>query len=89
MLCASIAVIVPGIERALPIPLLGAAWPYAADATIDLLALAGPANDLLTRGRIHPACLWGIGAIVAGQLIVDLLAPSPIATILLHLVGAH
>ena len=89
MLCASIAVIDPGIERALPLATFGAAWPFAADAIVDLLALAGPACDLVTRGRIHPAYLWGIGVVVASQAAVDLLAPSPVAPFLLGLVGAH
>ncbi len=88
MLCAAITVVVPGLERALPLPLFGTAWPFVADGTVDLIALAGPALDLVTRRRIHPAYLWGVGAIIVGQAAVDLLAPSPVAVILLRLVGA-
>ena len=58
MLCASVVVVGPGLERSLPIPLLGAAWPLAADALLDCLALAGPAADLLARGRVHSDYLW-------------------------------
>jgi hypothetical protein len=89
MLCASIVVIAPGLERALPIPAMGPNWPYMTDALIMVLALVGPAVDLIVRRRIHPAYLWGVGAILVGQLIVDVLAPSPLAPLLLHLIGAH
>ena len=89
MLCAAISVIVPGLERALPIPLFGAAWPFYADGAADLIALAGPATDLAIRGRVHPAYVWGVGAIVGGQAMVYLVSASPLAPILLASVHAH
>ncbi len=89
MLCASIVVIGPGLERALPIPDMGPNWPYIVDALIMLLALAGPVVDLVSRRRVHPAYLWGVGAILFGQLFVDVVTPSPLAPALLHLLGAH
>jgi hypothetical protein len=88
MLCASIVVVLPGLERAMPLPLFGVNWPYAVDATIDLVAFAGPAFDFIQRRRIHPAYLWGVGAIILGQLVVYIIAPSSIATAMLHAVGA-
>ncbi len=88
MLCAAITVVVPGLERSLPLPLFGAAWPFAADAVTDLIALLGPAIELASRRRIHPAYVWGAGAIIAGQAVVDLVAPSPLATVLLRWAGA-
>ena len=87
MLCASIAVIGPGMERAIPIPLLGPAWPLVADGLIDALALVGPVADLSFGRRIHPAYFWGVGAILLGQLLVDLTAPSPVAIFLLRAMG--
>ncbi|WP_419728818.1 hypothetical protein [Lichenicola sp.] len=87
-LCAAMTVVVPGLERSLPLPLFGAAWPFVADGVLDLIALVGPAMDLSIRKRIHPAYVWGVGAIVAGQAVVDLVAPSPIAALMLRLVGA-
>jgi uncharacterized membrane protein YozB (DUF420 family) len=87
MLCASIQVIVPGLERALPIPLLGGAWPFVVDAVTVMLALAGPLCDLIVRGRIHVAYYWGAGAIVVGQILVDVLAPSSAAAFGLHVLG--
>ena len=88
MLCAAITVVGPGLERALPLPLFGPAWPFVADGVLDLIALVGPATDLFVRRRIHPAYIWGVGAIIAGQATVDLLAPSPVAVLMLRLVGA-
>ncbi len=88
MLCAAITVVVPGLERGLPLPLFGTAWPFVADGVLDLIALVGPASDLLVRRRIHLAYVWGVGTIVAGQAIVDLVAPSPVAVVMLRLVGA-
>jgi hypothetical protein len=88
ILCAAITVVVPGLERAMPIPLLGPYWFVVVDAVVDLIALAGPAVDLVYRRRVHAAYVWGVGAIVLGQVIVDVLAPSPVATALLHAVGA-
>jgi hypothetical protein len=87
MLCAAITVVGPGLERSLPLPLFGAAWPFVADGVLDLIALIGPAIDLLARSRVHPAYLWGVGAIVAGQACVDLVAPTRIADFLVRLVG--
>ena len=88
MLCASIVVIGPGLERALPIPLIGPAWPFVTDALLLALAMIGPIVDVFVRRRIHPAYVRGVGAILVGQLCVDILAPSSIATAWLRLLGA-
>jgi FtsH-binding integral membrane protein len=89
LLCASFIVVLPGLERAMPLEMFGTAWPFAVDATIDGLALAGPVVDLVARRRIHPAYLWGVGAIMAGQAAVYVLAPSAIAVGLLHALGTN
>ncbi len=88
MLCASIIVVVPGLERAMPLFLFGTDWSYVVDGVIDMIALAGPCVDLIERQRIHPAYLWGVGAIVLGQVLVYLLTPTAFATALLHAFGA-
>ena len=87
MLCASIVVIGPGLERALPVPIMGAGWYFIVDGILLVIALIGPVGDLIVRKRIHPAYLWGVGAIIAGQAIVDLVAPLPITSALAHAVG--
>jgi uncharacterized membrane protein YozB (DUF420 family) len=89
MLCAAIVIASPGLERALPLPLFGAAWPFVSDGVLDLIAMIGPAVELLRRKRVHPAYLYGVGAIIGGQSVVDLVAPSPLAGLLLHAVGAQ
>jgi hypothetical protein len=89
MLCATIVVMGPGLERALPVPMMGPSWYYIVDGLILVLAAAGPVVDVLTRRRIHPAYLWGVGAILAGQVFVDFVAPSPLAPVLVHLVGGR
>ena len=88
MLCASIVVVLPGLERAMPLDLFGADWPFAVDGLIDTIALAGPAADLIGQRRVHPAYLWALGAIGCGQLAVYVLAPSSIISSLLHALGA-
>jgi hypothetical protein len=89
ILCATIIIIEPGLERSLPVPMMGPTWYYAVDGLIFCLAAAGPAVDLLTRRRIHPAYLWGVGAILGGQMFVDLMVPSPLAPMVVHLVGGR
>lgn len=88
MLCASILVVVPGLERALPVPAFGAHWWYVVDAIVVAIALIGPAFDWVQLRRVHPAYLWGVGAIIAGQLLTDVLAPSSAAAGMLQTLGA-
>ena len=87
MLCASVVVIVPGLERALPVFAMGPHWPYFVDGLIDLLVLAGPVGDLVARRRAHRAYAWGIGAVIGGQVLVDVLVPTAVPTALLHALG--
>lgn len=89
MLCASIPVIIPALERAMPIPLMGAAWPLAVDAAADLLVSAGPVTDFIVGRRVHPAYLAGVGAIIGSQLLVYLLSYSALAPLLLASVHAR
>ena len=88
ILCASIVIVVPGLERAMPIPALGAHWYMVVDAVVLALALAGPCLDLAQRRRVHPAYVWGVGTILLGQLAVDVTASSRLANGLLHALGA-
>ena len=84
MLFASIIVVLPGLERAMPLYLFGANWPFVVDGCIDLIACIGPAADLAYERRVHPAYLCGMAAIVLGQALTYSLAPSYLATVLLH-----
>lgn len=89
LLRATIVVTLPALERSLPIPLFGAGWWYVVDGIADAILLVGPIVDLIVRHRVHPAYLVGVGAVVLGQATTDLIAPSPIATALLHAIGVQ
>jgi len=84
MLCAAIIIIVPGLERSLPVPLFGPHWYVYVDAVVVAIALLGPATDFLTTRRLHPAYLYGVGTILLIQAITDLLSPTPFAAALAH-----
>lgn len=78
MLCATILLTWPALGRLLPLRSLGLPMIIpAATALLILLALIGPAFDLATRRRVHPAYLWGVGLIAAAQPLHGLLAASP------------
>jgi len=82
MLCAALIVIVPGLERSMPVWLFGAHWYFIVDAVVIVIALIGPAADFFTRRRIHPAYLYGIGTILVVQAVTDLVAPTQFASML-------
>ena len=66
----------PGLGRLLPMPLLMPhAWRIMMVVTL-LFPLAGVIHDLRKRSRVHPAWVWGIGAIIVVQVIADLIAYS-------------
>ena len=88
MLCASILVIVPGLERAMPIPLLGTIWPLVVDGATDALVLAGPLVDIAVHKRPHPAYIAAGGAIVGGQLLTYAIADSALGPLVLAAVHA-
>ena len=78
MLCATVLLTWPALGRLAAI--LGLGLEMIIPASIGLLivlALAGPAFDLATRRRVHPAYLWGVGAIIAAQPLHALLAAAP------------
>jgi hypothetical protein len=88
MLCAAITIIVPGLERAMPVFLFGPHWYVIVDAVVLLIALIGPATDLIARRRIHPAYVYGVGAILLIQATTDLLSPTHFATALAQTLSA-
>ena len=69
----------PAIARLPPLGELGLPMIIpASTALLILLALVGPAFDLATRRRVHPANLWGVGLIIAAQPLHGWLAASPL-----------
>jgi len=62
MLLAMVALTDPAIGR---FPLVGSSIGFEM-ALMTLFVLAGPVNDWLVRGRVHPAYIWGGLLIMAG-----------------------
>ena len=76
MLVAMAILTGPGLGRLVPLPLL---IPHAWHLML-LILLVWPAigmiRDKMVTGRVHPAWFWGIGFLLAMQLVADLLAYS-------------
>lgn len=67
----------PGIARLLPMPLL-APWAWESFSCVCLLfPLAGMYADVRRSGRVHPAWRYGIGAMIAGFALTEVLTYSP------------
>ena len=76
MFCGTAILTGPGFGRLLPAPLF-IPWAWWVSVLITLVfPLIGVAADLKRTGRAHPAWFWGMGAIVAGLLLGDLIAYS-------------
>lgn len=76
MFCGMAILLGPALGRLLPMPFL---IPWAGPAVfagVLLFPLAGVAGDLRRSGTVHPAWWWGIGAITAMQLAIELLGHS-------------
>lgn len=86
MLCATISILGPGLGRLLPLPSLGAAAPLVLFAAVLSFGVAGMIADLVVRGRIHPAYLWGTGAILLTDVATGPLAFAPPTMALLRLI---
>ena len=67
MLLASIIIVEAATARIELAPIVAGA-PFSFFVVGDLLILAGMAYDKLSRGRVHPAWIWGGGAVVASQI---------------------
>ncbi len=66
----------PGLGRLLPMPLLiPHAWRIMMVVSL-IWPIIGMIRDLRRDGRIHPAYLWGVGAIIVVQVIADVIAYS-------------
>jgi len=77
-ICATIAIIGPGLGRILPMPLMGR---YAFDIVIAvslLFPLVCMSRDLRNDGRLHPAWWRGVIAIAMIVPLSHLIANSPI-----------
>ena len=76
MLVAMAILTAPGLGRLLPAPLMiPNAWRATIACTV-VFPVIGMIADLRRFGRVHPAYFWGAGAIVAVQIVADLVAYS-------------
>ncbi|MEZ5736861.1 MAG: hypothetical protein R3E09_13900 [Novosphingobium sp.] len=66
----------PGLGRLLPMPLLiPNAWRIMMVVTL-IFPVIGMIVDKRRLGHVHPAYVWGVGAIIVVQVIADLIAYS-------------
>jgi hypothetical protein len=77
MLCGTLYLMAPGAGRLLPLPLLGAWIIWTIWVVLLVYASAGMIYDLVTRGRVHPAYLWGFGTITVATALIRPLAFTP------------
>jgi len=79
MLCAMASITGPGFGRLLPMPfLIPWAWWLAAVLFPSLFIIAGMIADRRRTGRVHAAYFWGLGLLVGTQILVDVIAYSPV-----------
>ena len=76
MFCAMTILLGPGLGRLLPMPLLIPYAGIAVFAALMLFPIAGVIRDVRSNGRVHPAWWWGIGALVAMQALISVIAVS-------------
>jgi hypothetical protein len=76
MVCAMAVLTGPGWGRLLPVPLMVPHVAWSVWVAVMLFPLAGMVRDWRRDGRVHPAWLWGAGAILAAQVMMDLIAGS-------------
>jgi len=74
MLLATFALLPAAFAR---IPPIGSLGPPGFFGAVDLLVIAGWAYDRVTRGRIHPAFLWGGLFLIASQVLRLMIGATP------------
>ncbi len=77
MLCGALQVMTPGLGRLVPLPLLGTWMLWGIWLAMMVFASAAVIYDLVTRGKVHPAYYWGLGAITLAVALMRPLAFSP------------
>jgi hypothetical protein len=76
--CGMSVLLGPAFGRLLPMPLLQPwAWEAAFVATL-LFPLAGAWADLRRSGRVHPAWVWGIAAMISSFVLIEAITYSPV-----------
>jgi hypothetical protein len=79
MFCAFAALTGPGVGRLAPSVLfIPYAWYVVAILPAVLFPAIGMLADKRRYGRVHPAWFWGVGIVLAMQIVADLIAYSPL-----------
>jgi hypothetical protein len=77
MFCAFAMLTGPGVGRLVPAPyLIPYAWYLTAILPAILFPIIGMLADKKRYGGVHPAWLWGIGTVLAIQVVADLVGYS-------------
>jgi len=76
MFCSMAMLTSPGWGRLLPMPLFIPWASWASFGATLLFPIAGMIADLKRKGRIHPAWWWGMGIMVATELLVHIVTNS-------------
>ncbi len=85
MLCGAILVMTPGVGRLVPLPLIPPAYQlWVIWAVIMVFGAAAMIYDVVTRGKVHPAYFWGLGAITLATASMRPLAFTPPMLALTH-----
>ncbi|MEO0030620.1 MAG: hypothetical protein RIS94_378 [Pseudomonadota bacterium] len=89
MLGATVIVMEPALGRMVPIPLLGAALGGWVECALQFVVLAVLAvHDRRMMGRIHPATLACMGALVATHALIQALAGLPVVAAVAQAIAA-
>lgn len=78
MYCGMALLTGPGWGRLLPMPFMIPWAGWGVFAAVMIFPFVGVMADLRRTGRVHPAWWVGIGAIVCFQLLIGLIASSPL-----------
>ena len=74
--------LMPGIARLMPLPLLQPwAWETAFAASL-LFPVVGAWLDKRRCGQVHPAWRWGIATMLAAFVLIEAITYSPVGTAL-------
>ncbi|CAN5250979.1 hypothetical protein BH24PSE1_BH24PSE1_08620 [soil metagenome] len=78
--CGMTMLLAPAFGRLLPLPLTQP-WSWEATFVVTLLfPLFGMWSDLRRSGRVHPAWLWGMAAILGSFILVQAITYGPAGT---------
>ena len=85
LLSATVLLSWPAIGRLHPLWHFGLAMIIPLSIAVLIgLALMGPAHDLMTRRRVHPAYLWGLACATALMPLYTVLATTPTTRAIVH-----